>query len=370
MAAIRVAQVMGKMVGGGVESVVMNYYKHIDKSKVQFDFIVDSDSTDIPRAEIEAMGGRIIVVPPYQKLNKYISALTKLFKEEDYKIVHSHINTLSVFPLFAAKKAGVPVRIAHNHSTAGKGEYKKNIMKFALRPFGKIYPTCFAACTKYAGEWMWGKKTVKKGKVKVINNAIDLDVFKYDENKRNEIRKNMGLENKFVIGHVGRFCYQKNQEFAVDIFYEVQKLNPDSVLLLVGSGDTMRKIKDKVHSLGLDNKVLFMGNRNDVCNLYQAMDVFILPSRYEGLGIVSIEAQACGLYNVVSTEVPNEVKVTDNIEFMDLGAGAQIWASEILKNKNCRNENKIKSIAEQGFEINSEAKKVEKIYADLILGID
>ena len=210
---IIIAQIMGKMIGGGVESVIMNYYRHIDKSKVQFDFICDSDSTNIPYEEIESLGGRVILCPPYQKLFQYIKFLTKLFKDNDYKIVHSNINTLSVFPLFAAKKAGVPVRIAHSHSTSNKKEWKKNIVKNILRPFSKRYATVYFACSELAGRYMFGDKSFNEGKVTIINNAIDLDEFKYDKKLRNKKRKELNIdEDTLVIGHIGRFVDQKNHE--------------------------------------------------------------------------------------------------------------------------------------------------------------
>lgn len=169
---IRVAQVVGKMVGGGVEAVVMNYYRHIDRSKVQFDFLVDSDSTLVPREEIESLGGRVFEIPPYQHVVEYQRELQRLFKEENWKIVHSHINALSVFPLRAAKKAGVPVRIAHSHSTSGKGEFAKNVVKGFLKLFSTRYPTDLAACTEYAGKWLFGSSHFT-----VFNNAIDLSSF-------------------------------------------------------------------------------------------------------------------------------------------------------------------------------------------------
>ncbi|WP_304583374.1 glycosyltransferase, partial [Dubosiella newyorkensis] len=202
---IRIAQMMTDMNFGGVEMVVMNYYRNIDRTKVQFDFIVLEGSTIPQREEIEALGGRIYIVPRYTHLIQYEKAIQKIFKENDYKIVHSHMNTLGIFSLYGAKKAGVPVRILHNHSTAGKGETKKNIIKYILRPFAKIYPTHLCACSKYAGEWVYGKNT----EFKVFNNAIDLDKFKYNEVVRNELRKELDIEKKFVIGHIGRFCYQK-----------------------------------------------------------------------------------------------------------------------------------------------------------------
>ena len=363
MEPIRIAQVVGKMVNGGVEAVVMNYYRHIDREKVQFDFIVDEDSTVIPKDEIESLGGRIFMVPPYQKLNKYISALIKLFKENKYKIVHSHINTLSVFPLFAAKRAGVPVRIAHNHSTAAKGETKKNILKYMLRPFAKVYATHYAACSKYAAEWLFGKKSMERGEITIFNNAIDLDKFKYDKNVQNEVRKELGIEDKFVIGHVGRFCYQKNQEFLIDVFEEVYKQNPNAVLMLIGDGSNRKKIEKKVGQQNLEDSVLFLGNRNDVNRLYQAMDVFVLPSRYEGLGMVAVEAQFCGVKTVISDRVPDDAKVLDNIVSLPLTCSIKDWAYNILTKNNF---GKIYGGKYEAYDISKCAVKLEKYYDYII----
>ena len=329
---VRIAQIMGKMVNGGVDAVIMNYYRNIDRSKVQFDFVVDSDSKFIPRDEIESLGGRIYIVPPYQKIGKYISALVKLFKQNKYQIVHSNINTLSVFPLFAAKKAGVPVRIAHNHSTAAKGETKKNILKYILRPFSKVFATHYVACSEYAGEWLFGKKAMESGKVTIFNNAIDLNKFKFDEKVRSEVRKELGIEDKFVIGHVGRLCFQKNQEFLIDIFEEVHRRDPNSVLLLIGDGEDREKIERKIKNLSGGGGVILLGNRTDVDRMYQAMDVFIFPSKYEGLGNVVVEAQVCGVPVIVSDNVPEVVRISDGVVFLSLSADIKIWAEKAINN--------------------------------------
>lgn len=186
---VRVAQVVGKMVGGGVEAVVMNYYRHIDRSKVQFDFLVDSDSTLVPRDEIESLGGRVFEIPPYQHIAEYQRELQRLFKQEGWKIVHSHINALSVFPLRAAKKAGVSVRIAHSHSTSGKGEYAKNALKAVLKTQSNRYPTHRFACSQFAGEWLFGKAA----HFEVVYNAIDLDRFRFSAEARAQARADLGL---------------------------------------------------------------------------------------------------------------------------------------------------------------------------------
>lgn len=366
---MRVAQIVGKMNNGGVEAVVMNYYRHIDRSKVQFDFIVDEDSTCIPREEIESLGGRVYIVPPYQKLNKYIPALIKLFIENQYKIVHSHINTLSVFPLYAAKKAGIPVRIAHNHSVAAPGEWKRSLLKYTLRPFAKVYATHYAACSRYAGEWLFGKESMECGEVTIFNNAIDLDKFKFDENVRNEVRKELGLEGKFVIGHVGRFCYPKNQEFLIDVFEEVYKQNHNAVLMLVGDGPDRKKIEEKVNMLNLKTRVLFLGNRNDVNRLYQAMDVFVLPSRYEGLPVVGVEAQVAGLPCVLSDRITLETKMTDSAVFLSIDDGIKKWSETVLSERTNRQRCSYSDLTNNGFSIIERAVLMEHFYENILSDI-
>lgn len=360
---LRIAQIMGKMENGGVESVVMNYYRHIDRSKIQFDFIADKDSSIPQRAEIEALGGRVIEVAPYQKINRYLAELTEIFRKNEYKIVHSHLNTLSVFPLYAAKKAGVPIRIAHNHSTAGKGEYKKNILKYMLRPFAKVNATHYAACSRYAGAWLFGEKAVNNGEVTIFNNAIDLDKFKFNEAVRSRVRKELGVEDRFVIGHIGRFCYQKNQEFLIDIFDAVHKKNPNAILLLIGDGGTVQTIRQKAEDKGLTDSVMFLGNRNDVHELYQAMDVFVLPSRYEGLGMVAVEAQIAGVRTIVSTEVPEDVAITDSIEFLNLSDSVERWTDKVLNGK--EHPVLLKDKSDQ-FNIHIWSQKLEEYYGEIL----
>ena len=288
---IRITQIIGKWLGGGVESVVMNYYRHIDRSKIQFDFICDEDSTNIPYDEINSLGGKVILIPPYQKVIKYHNELKKVLKDGNYKIVHSHINTLSVFSLWAAKSAGVPVRIAHSHSTTNKKEKKKNLMKQVLKHFSKVFATDYMCCSELAGRWLFGDKEYDRGNVYLLNNAIDLDKFKYDENIRKEKRKELNIsDDTLVIGHVGRFVEQKNHRFLIDIFNEVHKERKNSILLLAGQGPLVEEIHEKVNELGLNESVRFLGQRKDIDKLYQAMDLFLFPSLYEGLGMVAVEA--------------------------------------------------------------------------------
>ncbi|MGN0351049.1 MAG: glycosyltransferase family 1 protein [Roseburia sp.] len=359
---MRVAQMMTDMNYGGVEMVVMNYYRHIDRTKVQFDFIVLEGSSIPQREEIEELGGKIYVVPRYTHLFQYEKAIQKIFKENRYQIVHSHMNTLSVFSLWGAKKAGVPNRIIHNHSTAGKGETKKNIFKYVLRSFAKMSATQLCACSKYAGEWMFGKNT----EFKVIHNAIDLEKYKYDEKTRNILRKELGIENKFVIGHIGRFCFQKNHEFLVEVFDEVCKRREDAVLMLIGEGELENEIRGKVHHLGLDKKVLFLGKKADAYRYYQAMDVFLLPSRYEGLPVVGVEAQAAGLPCVMSDVVTKETKILHSTIFVSIKNLSGQWAEAAIQiGKKYKRRDTSEDIRKAGFEINVEVEKLKQFYYSL-----
>lgn len=323
---IRVAQVVGKMVGGGLESVVMNYYRHIDRSKVQFDFVVDEDSTLVPEDEIKSLGGRIFYVPPYQHVIAYQKALIRLFREQSWNVVHSHENALSVFPLHAAVKAGVPVRIAHSHSTSGPGEPVRNAMKWVLRRFANVYPTYRMACSRHAGEWLFGKGV----DFEVIYNAVELDRFSFNARIRAEVRAELGVpRDVLVIGHIGRFVRQKNHMFLLKVFERVLRDGTDAVLVLAGDGPSRLETECKTKELGLSDRVRFLGQRNDANRLYQAFDVFCLPSLYEGLGIVAVEAQAAGLPCVLSTEVPREVEVSDRCTFLALCDSIEQWADTV-----------------------------------------
>ena len=364
---IRVASVIGRYIGGGVEAVTINYYRNIDKNKVQLDFICDEDSTNIPYEEIEEMGGKIIIIPSYSKPFKYHKELKRVLKEGNYKIVHSNINTLSVFSLFAAKCAGVPVRIAHSHSTTNKKEKKKNLMKQVLRPFSKVFATNYMCCSELAGRWLFGNKEYDKGNVYLLNNAIDLDKFKYDEKLRKKKRKELGIkDDTLVIGHLGRFVAQKNHTFLIDIFNEIHKKNNNSILLLAGQGPLEKEIRNKVKELNLEDSVKFLGQRNDANELYQAFDVFLLPSLYEGLPVVGVEAQASGLLCYLSDDMTKETKVLDITKFMSLNNTPEEWANNILDDvKKYKRIDTSKEMTAKNFNIKEEAKKLEEYYLNL-----
>lgn len=363
---VRVAHVIGKMAGGGVEALVMNYYRHMDRNLVQFDFIIDSDSTVVPADEIQSLGGRLFEVPPYQRLGAYQKALGDLFTENAYPIVHSHINTLSVFPLCIAKKAGVPIRIAHSHATMGKGETKRNLMKLALRPFANVYPTSRVACSRYAGEWLFGKDA----DFTVVPNAVELDKFRPDAAIRNEARAVWGIDDGCcVVGNLGRMESTKNQAFLIEAFACMHAEHPDSLLVIAGCGSLRGQLEEKVHDLGLADCVIFPGQVDDVSRLYQGMDVFVLPSLYEGFGMAFLEAQVAGVPSVVSNRVSQEVVLADGCRLLPLEDGVEVWANEIWAQFQNDNRGDVPREIFERFDINSASKKLETFYMNLFEGI-
>jgi glycosyltransferase involved in cell wall biosynthesis len=322
---------MGHMSGGGVEATIMNHYRHIDRARVQFDFVVDSDSTLVPKEEIEKLGGQVFQVPPYRKLPAYLAACETIFSDEKPDIVHANINALSVFPLAAARKIGVPVRIAHSHSTSSPHEYAKTVMKNVLRPFSKMNATHLVACSNDSARWLFGAKAFNAGEVRIIKNAIDLDKFRFDEQIRKRMRKSLNItDDQFVIGQIGRLCFQKNQLFALDVMSTFVEHYPDALLLIVGTGELQQEIETKIHEKHLTGNIRLLGHRSDADALYQTFDALIFPSNYEGLPLTAIEAQASSLPIVMSRNVTDEVSIIhDLIVSTDLAEGADSWSKEL-----------------------------------------
>lgn len=361
---IRIGHIVGKMMGGGVEAMLMNYYRHINKNKIQFDFIIDNDSTIVPYDEIALLGGRVLKIAPYQKIHQYNKDLFALFKENNYSIIHSHINSLSVFPLRIAKKAGIPIRIAHSHSTSAPGELSKNILKNILRPVANIYPTHFCACSKSAGDWLFGKSISKKDQLQIVNNGIEIDKFYFNESYRKKIRNELKIENKFVIGHTGRLSYQKNQKFLINLLPDIIKIKSNAILLLIGDGTEKNELIKLAQDLKVKERVLFLGNRIDVYRYYNAMDVFVFPSKYEGFGISAIEAQVSGMPVVTSEAIPVEAYLTNKCKSVSLKENKTTWVEAIVNEKaNNRYDNE-ESYYE--FEIKENAIKLEKFYLEIL----
>lgn len=355
---IRVLQVVTYMGRGGLETMLMNYYRNIDRDKVQFDFLTHRDERWDYDEEIESLGGKIYHLPKLNPFSKnYLNALDKFFKEhKEYQIVHCHQDCLSGVVLKVAKKNGVKFTIAHSHSTS-QDKNLRYILKILEKKKIPKYADKLFACGKEAGEWMFNNNNFE-----VLNNAIDTELYIYDKEKSYSMRKKLGIQNKFVIGNVGRLYYPKNHQFIIEIFNEVQKIEKESVLLLVGEGSLRESIEKTIDELGLNDKVILTGIRSDVNELMQAMDVFLLPSLYEGLPVTMVEAQASGLKCIISDKVPIECKLTNNVEQIKLEESPQNWAKEILKYKKYERQNTKEEIVKANFDIKANAKYLQEFY--------
>lgn len=353
---------------GGIEALLMNVYRHIDREKVQFDFLVHRPEKAFYEDEIEALGGRIYRTPKfspfpgqYQQFKKSIEQVLR--EHPEYKVMHAHAE-LNLWPLMVAKKLGIPTRIAHSHNAKTKVNLKYFFFLYEKLHIKK-YCTDMFMCSTPAGIWTFGEEAVRSGNVQFIKNGIETERFVYDEQLRKQKRDELGIDDKFVVGHVGRFMQQKNHSFLIDIFEQIVLKNPNAILLLVSDGHLMDDIKDKVHNLGLDKKVLFLGNRRDVNELMQAMDVFVFPSLWEGLPLTGIEAQATGLPVVMSDVITKEVCVTENVHMMSLKDSAEKWANKILEVcSNFERKNVQQQIIDAGFDIRTTAKWLQEFYLD------
>lgn len=331
---IRVAQIMGYMNGGGVEQIVLNYYRHLDREQVQFDFLVCEGSSHVPIEEISSMGGRVFEIPAYQKPFSYQRVVKDLCRKHKWPIVHSHVNALSFFPLRAAKKAGVPVRIAHSHSSSGggEGEFARDILKGILKHLSACYPTHRFACGDTAGRWLFGDAFFE-----VIPNAINLSEFRPGASDRTRVLAELDLpQESFVVGHAGRMVPQKNQKRLLRIFAALRLLEPRSVLLFVGDGPLDQELRKEAHFLGIAESVRFLGQRSDMSRLYRAFDVFCLPSAYEGFPVASVECQASAVPLLVSSAVGDETAITSLVEFESLSSSDKSWAMHLLSLKGAR----------------------------------
>ena len=361
MEPIRVLQVVTIMNRGGLETMLMNYYRKVDRNKIQFDFMVHREERGDYDDEIEALGGKIFRMSPIKPGNyrNYFKQLDNFFKEnKEYKVVHSHINENSGFVLRSAKKYNVPCRIAHSHLADLKLDYK-----FPFRLYGRHYlnpnVTEYFACSKDAGKWLF--KNPKK-EIIVLNNAVDTELFSPNENIRQKIRRNLNIEDKFVIGHVGRFNPQKNHTFLIDVFKEIKKIKDNAELILIGQGYLFDEVKEKVNNLGLQDSVKFLGLRTDIPELMQGMDLFLFPSLFEGLPVVLVEAQAAGLKCVTSTGVTKETDITDSLEFYDLNETPEKWAEKIV-NLDTRKRNNSKLLNEKGYDSSTNIKWLVDFYS-------
>lgn len=366
---LRILNLFTIMNRGGAETMVMNYYRNIDKSKIQFDFMVHRSERGAYDDEIEAMGGKIYRMCPIypQNFTKYKHMLAAFFKEHpEYKIIHSHMSELGCFAFIQAQKNGVKVKICHAHNAPVRESMNlKEKAQLVFRNYFKKkmlpYSDYLFVCGEEAGNWLYGKEN--KDKFIMMNNAVDAQKFKYNEIVRQKTREELGLGNSFTLINVGRFNPQKNHGFILDIFKSLKSICPDAVLLLVGTGDMLDEIKEKANRLSISDSVKFLGMRSDIDSLLQAGDVFIFPSLYEGLPVTMVEAQASGIKCFISDAIPSQCIITNDVTVLSLKDSAEIWAQKIsaLKNGYVRKD-RYAEMVNADFDIKSNAEWLQKFY--------
>ncbi len=357
---IRVLHLVRYLEQGGIQNLLMNLYRNVDREKVQFDFLVCGDG--VFDDEVKRLGGRIYQMHYLTDLGrkKYEYELVDFFKEhKEYKIVHSHLNEISGIVMEAAKKAGVPVRIAHSHNTGNNNNFIQKMYKIYLKSKICKNATDLFACSKEAANWLFKRES---NKATIINNGIDVERFSFSESSRVEIRNLYKIDEKCVVlGNVGRLIKQKNQIFLLKIFYYYHKMNSNSKLMIIGDGNLKDKIAKQIKNLGLDKYVILVKPTEQIEKYYNAFDFFVFPSLFEGLGMVLIEAQISGLRCFASNNViPKTTKITDNIYFVDLKNSPKEWA-KMIPISNEYNRKKL-IIKDNNYDIKKITDKIQNFY--------
>ena len=351
----------------GVSSYAMNYLKNINSQEFQIDFITHSDKRSIYYDVIENKGGNVFYIPKINHKNFFdvLKKINKFFKENgnEYDIVHCHMLNAGVFFLYYAKKYNINIRILHSHVTKSSDKILNKIRNDIFLPIAIKNANYYCACSNDAGSII-----LKNKKFIVIKNAIEAEKYKFKNEIRTSIRKKMNIQDKVVVGNIGRFCPQKNQEYLIQIFSEFKLKVENAVLFLVGDGPDEYRLRELVKEMNIEKDVIFYGTCSDVENIYQVFDVFVLPSRYEGLGIVLIEAQASGLPCLVSSVVPKEAKITDEYVECSLEENPKVWAAkmvDIIENKNNIRKSQLEKVSQNGYDIKKESLILERFYRKL-----
>lgn len=359
---------------GGLSNFLMNYYRNINRDKVQFDFIYFKDVSHSFSDEIEQMGGRCFQMTEPAPDMKYRSEIKAFFQEHEgeYTAMHCHaLFAAAMYAGFARKYGGISNIIIHSHSNGyGNGTLRK-IRNYFMIKAGVFRSDYKMACSYSAARFMFGERAAKNGEVMIINNAIDCERYLFDKASRDEIRKELDIGDAFVIGHVGGFAVWKNHDFLIDVFSCLKKIRPDAILILAGdegiaSGSTKSAVIEKAKSLGLMDSIRILGFRNDVNKVLMAMDAFVFPSVAEGFGFAMIEAELSGLRCFASKTVPPETKCTDKAKYLPLEEGPAIWAADIASADFSEDNRSVDLSDFDRFNIKKQAGVLEKLYLDMI----
>ncbi|MCL2410686.1 MAG: glycosyltransferase family 1 protein [Treponema sp.] len=363
---VRVLQSVGSMDRGGQETFIMNVYRNIDRKKLQFDFLINSPNKCDYEDEIVSMGGIIHRIPRrFPHYTKHLRCLDKFLKNnKQYSTIHQHTsNNFAVSTIISAKKHKLKKIIYHSHCSRSEKSFMGEMFDFIYTPKIQRYATHYLACSDDSADYLFGGY-IDKSKIKIINNGIDATKFAFNIERRDKKRKELNIEDKFVIGNIARFAESKNHTFIIDIFAQLHRNNSNAVLMLVGDGELRNAMEEKVETLGLKDNVMFTGVRADILDLLSAMDVFLLPSLFEGLPVTLIEAQASGLHCIASDTITSEAKITELLEYISLKESPSYWASKILSLAKYERNDMRNKIRRAGFDIKEVARKLEKFYLE------
>lgn len=369
---IRVLHVLGKRPVGGVGTFLKNMNENIDLNSLQFDYVMSASTQEGEFDKfVKQFGAQVFILPElrYKNTFNYFKQLNQFMKKNaaNYDIIHVHAPNLAMFHLYLAKKYGVSIRIIHGHSVRYSDSFIKSIRNYFLQLPIMLYANAYFACSEDSAKFLFKKKHKQK-LVRIVNNAINLEKYAFDEQVRNRVRKTLDVENNFVIGQVGSFLPVKNHLFTLEVFSEVYKQNDKAVLLLVGTGELEGKIRDKADNLGISEKVKFLGRRNDINELMQAFDYFMLPSLFEGMPLVGIEAQTAGVFCVFSDTISKDLKLTNSAYYKSLNLSPRLWADEILKSYDGNKERlaDYEVVKQGGYDISEESNKMKDYYMELL----
>lgn len=366
---ITVAVSINKCDSGGQKSLALGYLRNLDPEVVRFQLIVDADSNSIPYEEVEKLGGKIHVVPPYQIIREHMAAVEEVFRKEKFDVLFAMNNTMNLFPLYLAKKCGIKVRISESLSMAAKAEWKKSLLKQVLKHFSHCFCNYYVACGKDCGAFQFGEKAVKEGKVEIFKTCIDAKANTFDKNLREETRKKFGWEQNVVYGFIGRFAAQKNPLFLIDIFKEIKKRKDNAQFVIIGAGNLEKQMLQRIEEYCLKDCISWLGRREDIKQFYNAFDAFILPSRYEGLPVVGLESQAAGLPVFFSDAITEEASVCELGHFISLHKSAIEWAEIVIKetDKNIPiRKGHEEDLIRGGYDAVSEARRLTAFWLDAV----
>ena len=357
----RVLEIIGKRPVGGVGTVMLNYQNYIDAEKVQMDYLIFGEEAEVFDESVKALGSKVYMYPA---LSGSQMGRTKAYLEEffsvhaaEYDIVHLHAPNIAflAFPIVA--KYGIKHRIIHSHATLYAESKIKAIRNKILWILAQGKITDRIGCSKAAGDFLFGKEDFM-----VLKNAIAYESYMYDESVRTNLRKELQVEDKLVVGNVGRFSQQKNQIFLIEIFAKIKEIHPDSVLWLLGDGELRGEIEAKIKALGLQDSVELFGMVKNAKDFYQAMDVMVMPSLFEGLPMVGVEAQASGLPCVFADTITREVDVV-GCPYLSLQESVDVWAKAAIELAGAKERRSYpKELDVLGFNIKLEAKRLEEYY--------